>query len=73
MKRGSVVTLRGDPDFVGIVRSVKKDKCGQIPVYWILWHGQALHKRVWIEPYKLERLVLTPLKCRQRAAKPATQ
>ena len=62
IRRGAVVTLKGDDAFVGVIQGVRKDKCGQIPVHWILWRNRPLHRRVWIEPYKLERLHMPPIK-----------
>lgn len=54
-KPGVVVTLRGDTDFIGVIIHGRKDKCGQISVYWFLWHGAVCRQVVMVEPYKLER------------------
>lgn len=52
----------GEAEFIGIIQGTKKDKCGQIPVWWITWHGQRLCSSVWCDPYKLTRLRVPPIR-----------
>lgn len=58
-KKGEAVALRGDLNFIGVIVHNRKDRCGQIPVWWVTWHGKPFGSAIFCDPYKLMRLLPT--------------